>query len=289
MAGDEEQRDLVLQLLGGERLAVLLRVDELGEQVVARVGPLPLDRRGAVGVEVAVGDHRVARLLDAEDRIERLDDRVGPVAELVAIGVGHPEHLGDHGERQREREVGDDVHLAGRGHGVERVVDELGDLGAQLAHALGGEHLAHELADAGVVRGIDVEDAAGRGPELDIRVGLEQLGEAVRRGVGVDRLGLGDLDAQMRVAQELEAVVVGEEHPRVDGAEVHRIGGAHPRVLVVGVVEEAGFERVEEHLFAVGRRGQRELGHGSPSGARPRRRSTRPSRARPRTSTAVRP
>ena len=45
----------------------------------------------------------------------------------VAIGLGHAEQLADHGERQRERERGDEVDRGvgpGRGDRVEQVVDD---------------------------------------------------------------------------------------------------------------------------------------------------------------------
>ena len=49
---------------------------------------------------------------------------VRPLADLVAVGDGHAHHLGDHREREREGEVGDEVHLAPVGGGVEVLVDE---------------------------------------------------------------------------------------------------------------------------------------------------------------------
>ena len=58
MAGDEQQHDLVDELVGGEPLAVVLGVDQRGEQVVGGVRALPLDR-----FEHVVG-HVVGRVHD---------------------------------------------------------------------------------------------------------------------------------------------------------------------------------------------------------------------------------
>ena len=122
MAGDEQQRDLVDELVGGEPLALVLGVDERGEQVVGGVRPLPLDRVDDVVVHV-VG--RVHDLVDVQLRQQGLEperERVRPAAELVAVGVGHPEHVGDHLEGKREGEVGDDLEpVAPRHHAVERI------------------------------------------------------------------------------------------------------------------------------------------------------------------------
>ena len=113
--------------------------------------------------------------------LEAERERVRPAAEQVAVGVGHAEHVGDHLEREREREVGDDLQaVAARHHRVERVVDELLHAGRQLLDGPWGEDLLDDPADAGVVGGIDVEDAAGAPlgpvaedllPELGPRVG----------------------------------------------------------------------------------------------------------------------
>ena len=56
VAGDVEQDDLVPQLGGGQHVAVLLGLDQAGEDVVGGMGPLPGDDL------VEVGGHGVAGL-----------------------------------------------------------------------------------------------------------------------------------------------------------------------------------------------------------------------------------
>ena len=89
---------------------------------------LPLDGLVHVGDDVVDRVERRELLLAGEDRVEGLHDRARPLAELVAVAAfGDAEHLRDHDEGEREREIGDEVHLAGAALGdrVEVLVDEL--------------------------------------------------------------------------------------------------------------------------------------------------------------------
>ena len=105
VAGDVEQHHLLDELVGGEAVAFVLGRDERAEQVVARVLALPLDHFVRVGDDVVDGVERGERLFAGEDRVERLDHRARPFAELKAIApFGNAEHLGDHDEGQRERQ-----------------------------------------------------------------------------------------------------------------------------------------------------------------------------------------
>ena len=78
-----------------------------------------------------------------------------------------------------------------------------------------------------------------------------------RLDVGVDavdreRRHVPLLDAEARVAQHPVHVVVAEQGVGADRAQVHRVLLAHEPVLRVGVVEEAGLERVEHHRQVAG-------------------------------------
>ena len=129
MAGDVEQHHLLDELLLGEAVALVLGRDQRGEQVVARVlRASTRSSRRCSATMLSPASNARERLLAGEDRVERLHDRARPLAQLRAVAaVGDAEHLGDHDERQREREVGDEVHLAGaaRVDRVEVLVDEL--------------------------------------------------------------------------------------------------------------------------------------------------------------------
>ena len=159
VAGDEQQRHLVAQLHRRQAVAVLLGGDQRRQQVVGRVRPLPRDDLVDVRVHRLLAVDRRLDLLVGDDRVERLDDRSGPLGDLRLVGLGHPEHLGDHVERQREGQVGDDVTVAALGDRVEHLVDELLHPRSQRLDRRRRERLAHQPAQAGVVGWVDVEHA----------------------------------------------------------------------------------------------------------------------------------
>ena len=241
VAGDEQQDHLVAQLVGREAVAFLLGGDHRGQQVVGGLASLPLDRRVDVGDHVVGRAHHLRDLVGRRERLERRDERVRPVAQLQAVGLRHAEHLGDHRERERERQVGDHVHLAAGGGGVEHPVHERLHVGEQLLDAPRRERLADEPPDPGVVGRVDVEDRprAAVAP-LDPRGGEHLLTPVVGAVLLVDR--------QARVAQQPGAVVVAGEGPRAERALVDGAQLAEAAVLVVGVVEEPRLEGVEEQL-----------------------------------------
>ena len=208
MAGDEEQHDLVDELVGGEPLAVVLGVDQRSEQVVGGVRALPLDRFEHVRGHVVGRLHDLVEVHRRQDRFEPEGQRVRPVAELVAVGVGHAEHVGDHLEGQWEREVAHHLHpVAARLDRVERGVDHLLDARRELLDAPRREDLLHDAADAGVVGRVDVEDALRAALGAIAEDLVAQLGPRVPPGNGAV------LDAEQRGAQEADAVVVAEQHP----------------------------------------------------------------------------
>ncbi len=153
----------------------------------------------------------------------------------------HAEHLGDHPERQREREVADHVHLAStfNDDGVEGVVDHRLHAGGQLLDRAGGEHLLHQLAQPRVVGGIEVEELVG----APLRAVAEDL--LPELGAGVDAHDAAVLDAQAGVPQQADGVVVAEQRPEAEGRLLDRVGRGQLRVLGVRILREARLERVE--------------------------------------------
>ena len=163
-----------------------------------------------------------------------------PTAEQVAIGVGHPEHVGDHLEGEREREIGDDLQvLAACDDGVERVVDERLHARRELLDGSWGEDLLDDPADARVVGRIEVEDAAGSPLGAVAEHLLAEL------GAWVDALDARVLHAELRITQEPDAVVVAEEHPRTEQALLHGVVLDEEPVLAVRICGESGLERIE--------------------------------------------
>ena len=246
MARDVQQEHLVDQLFFAQPVALVFGREQPRQQVVGGMVALPGQDVLHMGEHVVGGGERSLDLLRAEDRIERLRERVRPAAHLVPVAVGHAEHLRDDRERQGEREVADDVGLILGRHRVQRGVDELLDPRPQLVDHLRREGLRHQPAQAGVVGWVDVEDRV-RAPFLGL--GRRLLGEHLhaRR-----RRGVVDLHAERRVAQNAHDVVVPEEDPHLERAAVHRVVLAERLVLPVRVVEEPGLEGVEDHGLARG-------------------------------------
>ena len=106
-------------LAAGDRAAA-----QRGREVVGRVAGR--DRGAAVGDEVAEVLEEVGGGLDAGGRdvghaFVAVEQRVGPVAQLLLVGLGHAEHARDHVHRQARRVVGDEVAVALRDEPVEEL------------------------------------------------------------------------------------------------------------------------------------------------------------------------
>ena len=149
--GDVEQHDLVEELALGQLVAFLLRPDQGREEIVGRVLPLPRHDLAHVLLDEIGGRQGVLDVGRRDDRVERARQGVGSLSDLVALTLGHPQQLTDHGERQWVGEVGDHVHRRFRRHGVERLVDELLDPGPQALDPLRSERLGDEAAQSRVV------------------------------------------------------------------------------------------------------------------------------------------
>jgi hypothetical protein len=79
-------------------------------------------------------------------RHTRIGEHVGPLEELAAIRTRHAEHVGNHRQREIDRDVLDEVALAA----LDDVVDQLGDDPPNFRLVLGdgtrGEDLLHDRA-----------------------------------------------------------------------------------------------------------------------------------------------
>ena len=171
-------------------------------------------------------------------RLER--ERVRPVPQLRLLRDRHAEHVRDHPERQREREVGDHVHaVAARDDRVERVVDHHLHPGRQLLDHPGCEHLLHQLPQTGVVGRVEVQDLVG----APLRAVAEDLLADLGPRVAADDAAV--LHAEARVAQQPDGVVVAEQRPQAERRLLHRIARRELGELRVRVLGEARFERVE--------------------------------------------
>ena len=237
VAGDREQQEEQVELQLGEALALDLRAEEHGDEVVLGV-ELALGRQL---VEVAVQLHRrvlgqlgvgvVLGVLGA-------DHAVAPVEDQMALILGYAEEIGDHLERELGRDVGDEVALA-------LLADVVDDLGRHLADALleaadhaGREALVDEQPVAGVHRRVHVEHHQ---PLLLER--LRRLVDQQRRAlVGRERLDVAvDVDDVGIAGDGPEPLAVGLVLP-VDGrlAAERSVGG-------VGVLPDERIEWIVGH------------------------------------------
>ena len=225
--------DLDQQLAGREAIAGFLGADQLREQVVREASAARLDQ--LLEVERQIARRRHAALHDLrgrELRGEQVRRVAGPGGEARPILERNAHHLADHRRGDRQREIGDHVHLAAR----ERRVEQAAHVGA---HALAKpldrprrEGLAHQPAQARVIGRILLEhELAGA------------RGEAGRRRSD-RRRAVGVADAALHLAQQPDAVVVARETPGADRREVNRRDLAQPPQGGRGVVAKRGIGRV---------------------------------------------
>jgi len=155
---------------------------------------------------------------------------------LVAVTVGHPEHLRDHGERQRERETADHIELAIPFGRVERRVDELLDSRAQCGDRVRRERLGHQPAETRVVGGVAIQHRrTPQGGGLAEAVG-DELVERART--------LGLVDAHVAASQHRLHVVVPEHDRDAERRLMDGVALAQHRVLRIRIGGEPGLERV---------------------------------------------
>ena len=180
---------------------------------------------------------------DRHDGIERLHQRVGPGPQLVAAFGRHAEHLGDHGERQREREVRDEIHLD-RCHARPRA-----------SSAASTRRSTSGRSDS-IIFGVNAFDTSRRSRSWSggSRFNMARFppsrpsNTAATSGSTSIETAFAILDAERRVAQHPHDVLVAAEHPRADQAAMHRVLLPQLRVVRVRVLGEARGERVEDRL-----------------------------------------
>ncbi len=229
-----------LPMRGGEQLDLVELVprflgrDQAGEQIVARRRAALRDEAAeVVGQRLPGGDAAAPDLgiRSEPDQVEAARDVEAPPLEALVVLDGHAEHLADHHDRNRVRELLDEVHRAARGHTVEQAVDDLLDPWPQSLDHARRERLADEPAQPRVIRRIAVEHRqAHRG----------HGGAEARGHEGRDRF-LG----QARVAQRRHHVVVPRQHPEAERTVMDGILGAQAVVRRVGIRHERRIHRVE--------------------------------------------
>ena len=122
--------------------------------------PLPIDDLVEVHVHVVAAVERGGEVLVGDDRIEGLHERSRPGAQLQPVlSFRHAEHVGDHREGERERDVGDHVELGvGPRVGVgDEILEERLHAGSEAFDDARCEDLGDEPAEAVVVGRVEIE------------------------------------------------------------------------------------------------------------------------------------
>ena len=140
MAGIEQEDAIVQQFLRGQPLAIVLALDQPRQHVALGIAGFcapPLDQRFEIGEKIL---HRLVaarKHLRADDRLERAENRQRPVAQRLALVMGHVEQIADHLDRDRGGKILDQVDLALGGEAIEQPVDQPDQVGSISAIARG--------------------------------------------------------------------------------------------------------------------------------------------------------
>ena len=214
VAGEEQPRTEHGRLVRAHRRALVRGGEQQAQHVVGGLRALGLDQPAHVlpqGEQPELGAVGV-------DEVGRV---VGPAAEVVAVGVGHPEQLGDDERGQREGHGLVQVDRRGPGeHRVQQLVDDRLDPRAQRGHPPGGEHRREQSAHPHPIGVLGNRVVAGRAAE-DRRAGHARGVRGVRVRAAETLIG----------EQRLDVVVAGDQPRRIAGESGHAadtgVGGGH--------------------------------------------------------------
>jgi hypothetical protein len=190
--------------------------------------------------------HRRHRIADVAllDLLRRQRHRIEQSAAVARTGVerlamlfGNSEHVADDGDRQAEREILDQVHLPLRDDAIERLVHDLLDARAHVLDPARGERLHHQPAQAGVVRRVLLQHPVAHAAEYRLVHDLRAVA------------ALGALDvilAEPLVAHHEADLGMAAGDVHAERRQVHRVGGAHPLVMRIGIADEFRRQRIEQ-------------------------------------------
>ena len=233
--GHEQERSHGEQLRLGHPVALLLDLDQVGQEVGGWILALCGDGFGEVPVHVHGGVHGRVDLFGGQERLEGLGKSVGPGADLGHVCLGEAKHGVDHRERDHEGVVGNEVDLVPVGELVQQVVHDGRGLVAHTADGPRGKGALHQFPEPGVVRRVQPQD--GRHP-LVLAV---PEGQHVFRG----RLtGLEPPNRSLRVAEHLVGVVVARYDQDAEWGPVHGVFVPQAGVVRVRVQQEVWIEWV---------------------------------------------
>ena len=166
--------------------------------------------------------------------------------------LGNSEHVADDRHRQPKRKILDQIHAALRERCVKRFIDDLLDARTHVLDPACGKGLHHQAAQARMVGRVLLQHPVAHAAEDRL---LHDLRSVAPNGP------LDKILAETLVAQHQAGLGVPARHECAELRHMHRIGGAHPRIIRIGIANEFRRQRVEKRL---GRRGLNMLVHGNP-------------------------
>ena len=188
-------------------LAIVFSLDQPGQHVavgVAGLCPAPLHQDLEIGEKILHRAVAAGEGLRRDHRLQRAQDRQRPVAQRPALVARHAEQVADHLDRNRGREILDQIDIAPGGESVEQAVDQRHQIGFHLGDRARRQRAHDQPAHPRVRRRVVEHEAGGV-------VLVEQRGAVFRREllllVGGEHLGvLVDGDEVVIARQEPGAV-----------------------------------------------------------------------------------
>ncbi|MCY1237488.1 hypothetical protein D9M72_501890 [compost metagenome] len=143
VAGDEQQGAEAQQFSHVQFLPVNLSAEQVADQVIARPPPSLFDE-----IQEVPGHFPVCCLLVFRRRIapSLADDDVGPLLEAVPVIGGDTHEFGDHDNRQRVRQLLDQVGATAGNDPVQKLFREFRNAGSKRVHGFRCERLGHQRA-----------------------------------------------------------------------------------------------------------------------------------------------
>ncbi|MBK8990704.1 MAG: hypothetical protein IPM40_02905 [Gammaproteobacteria bacterium] len=152
--------------------------------------------------------------------------------------------LADHGNGQRHGEfvhAVDNLAIGRLGRDLlDQVHDDAGDPGLERLHAMRRERTVHQLADAGVLRRIALDDVG----EETTALALEDLPELLEVAARILRFVAVLVRECLRIAQERDDILVARHQPHAQLLiVVHRVLGAQGAIEGIGVRADFGIDQ----------------------------------------------
>src|SRR5918996_1015545 len=158
VAGVQQEDAGADHLVLGEAITLVDHLDQATDQVLGRVLAALTDQLAEVVGELHGRRRSRSAVLLGGIQLVHPADLGRPRTEVVAIGLGDAQQLGDHRHRERLGHRGDQIDLAGAEDLLNQPVHQPLDGRPELLDPTGGERLGHQPADAGVVWRLHVED-----------------------------------------------------------------------------------------------------------------------------------